>query len=426
MKTDATFKQPRTKAEKTVLMLLTNAYDPDPRVRQEALALMRMGLGARILAWDRDLKAPAEEWMEGIAVERIFVRSIHGRGATQVLFYVWVYVRFFWRGMRRKFDVLHCHDLDTLPIGFLLGKLKRKPVIYDAHESFVDMLGAGIPPIMRRGLTGLENFLLRRADLVITVGEKLRRHLASRGARHSVVVGNWKRLGEFARTEAESFALRGRLGIPDGGLVVVCITQLLGDRKLKELAGAVSVCADVWLILGGKGALEPAVREWAAANPRLRYVGFLRGDDIAAYTCAADVVYYGFDPGNPNARFSAPNKLFEALAAGKPLITGDFGEIGDVVREAECGIVVPEYTQENVRNALELLRDQEVRDRLAANARRLGASAMNWEKGEEVLHREYTRLLHPRRLSSARRAQVRTGQQERADHLSADPGERTC
>jgi len=52
-------------------------------------------------------------------------------------------------------------------------------------------------------------------------------------------------------------------------------------------------------------------------------------------------VYYGFDPNNPNARFSAPNKLFEALAAGKPLVTGDFGEIGEVVRESECGVILP-------------------------------------------------------------------------------------
>ena len=44
---------------KTVLMLLTNAYDPDPRVRQEALALIGMGCRVRLLAWDRDLKAPA-------------------------------------------------------------------------------------------------------------------------------------------------------------------------------------------------------------------------------------------------------------------------------------------------------------------------------------------------------------------------------
>lgn len=62
---------------KTILMLLTNAYDPDPRVRQEALALIGMGCRVRLLAWDRDLKAPAAECMEGVEVERVFLSSTH-------------------------------------------------------------------------------------------------------------------------------------------------------------------------------------------------------------------------------------------------------------------------------------------------------------------------------------------------------------
>ena len=72
-----------------VLMLLTNAYDPDPRVRQEALALIRMGCRVRLLAWDRDSKSPKFECMEGVEVERVFLPSVHGRGNTQLFFYSW-------------------------------------------------------------------------------------------------------------------------------------------------------------------------------------------------------------------------------------------------------------------------------------------------------------------------------------------------
>src|ERR1035438_5900813 len=161
---------------KTILMLLTNAYDPDPRVRQEALALIGMGCRVRLLAWDRDLKSPAAECMEGVQVERVFLASAHGRGTMQVFFYAWLYLKMFLRGFRTSFDVVHCHDLDTLPLGFLLGKLKRKPIVYDAHESFSDMLDGNVHRGVRRGLVRLENFLIRRIDLLITVGEKLRRH----------------------------------------------------------------------------------------------------------------------------------------------------------------------------------------------------------------------------------------------------------
>jgi hypothetical protein len=143
-------------------MLLTNAYDPDPRVRQEALALVGMGCRVRLLEWDRDLKAPAKECLEGVEVERVYLSSAHGRGTAQLFFYAWLYVKMLWRGLRTSFDVVHCHDLDTLPLGFALGKLKRKPIVYDAHESFSDMLEGSVPRAVQRGLVRLENFLIRR------------------------------------------------------------------------------------------------------------------------------------------------------------------------------------------------------------------------------------------------------------------------
>jgi glycosyltransferase involved in cell wall biosynthesis len=376
----------------TVLMLLTNAYDPDPRVRQEALALIGMGYRVHLLAWDRDRKAPPAECLEGVEVERVFVTSRHGRGATQVFFYAWVYAKLLWRGLLRKFDAIHCHDLDTLPLGFILGKLKRKPIIYDAHESFPDMLEGSVPGAMLRALRVAENFLIRRIDLLITVGEKLRRHFEERGAKSSVVVGNWKRLGDFRRTPAEIAAVRNRAGVPNGALLVACITQLLPDRKLEELLQAVEEEPNVFVAIGGKGVLEARVREAAALNPRVLFLGFISGKQIADLTCAADVIYYGFDPENPNARFSAPNKLYEALAAGKPLITGDFGEIAEVVRREGCGIVLPRYGAAEIRQALSILEDARIREAMGSAASHAGAT-LSWEKGEQTLGREYARLL---------------------------------
>ena len=105
------------------------------------------------------------------------------------------------------------------------------------------------------------------------------------------------------------------------------------------------------------------------------------------------MIYYGFDPENPNARYSAPNKLFEGLAAGRPLVTGDFGEIAEVVRESECGIVLSKYLAEEISAAFRTLEDRATRDLWASNARRRGRGEMNWEKAEERLYTEYCRLL---------------------------------
>jgi len=386
----------------TVLMLLTNAYDPDPRVRQEALTLIRMGCRVRILAWDRDLKSVEAEVMEGVEVERVGLASRHGRGTTQIFFYLALYVRMLWRGWRIPFSVVHCHDLDTLPLGFVLGKIKRKPIVYDSHESFLEMFEDSVHPWVRRILERIENFMLRRVDVLITVGEKLRRFFVERGARRTAVVGNWKDLEEYKDTPEESQSLRRSLGIPPNAIVVTCITQLLKNRMIQELVEAISPYPDVYVILAGKGELEPTVRRWASENPRVLYPGFIHASKVPSYTCASDVIYCGFDPAMVNFRFAAPNKLFEALAAGKPLITPDVGEIGDLVRRANCGVVMPDCSAGSVREAIQAMRNAAQRAAWTRNAQTVGRTEMNWNKGREVLDREYLRLIPELRTVTAK------------------------
>ena len=89
------------------------------------------------------------------------------------------------------------------------------------------------------------------------------------------MVGNWKRLDEFSRSEEQNLAIRRELGIPDNAMVVVCITQLLKDRKIEELLQALDECPDVYLIIGGRGILEELVRQAAIETPRIFYVGFV-------------------------------------------------------------------------------------------------------------------------------------------------------
>ena len=96
------------------------------------------------------------------------------------------------------------------------------------------MLVGSVLQAVLGGLRFLERFLFKRTDLLITVGGKLRRHFVSAGARHTAVVGNWKRLEEYIRTAQDNFAVREQLGIPRSAIVVVSISQLFVDRKLKN------------------------------------------------------------------------------------------------------------------------------------------------------------------------------------------------
>src|SRR5215469_4561418 len=119
-----------------VLMLLSNGFDPDPRVHNEARTLVENGYSVRIVAWDRDRARPEEELVDGIEVRRVYLKSTHGRGWTQMLFMPLVFLRMIRIALQGRFDIIHAHDFDTLPPALFLSWLRRTPVVYDAHEDY--------------------------------------------------------------------------------------------------------------------------------------------------------------------------------------------------------------------------------------------------------------------------------------------------
>jgi Glycosyl transferase 4-like domain len=188
---------PSPVSRRRVLMLLSNCFNPDPRVQAEARSLAQNGYEVLILAWDRERQRPMRELVDDILVERIRIRSVHNRGATQTFYIAAANAIMALRGLRYRFDVVHAHDFDTLPAAYFLGSPRRKPVIYDSHEDYAGMLHGFVPVWMQQCIRWVENRFVSRVDLLITVGERLRRHFELRGCRRSVVVGNWKAPNEF-------------------------------------------------------------------------------------------------------------------------------------------------------------------------------------------------------------------------------------
>lgn len=368
-----------------VLMLLTNAFDPDPRVYQEAKALVESGYDVTILCWDRDHKASAHEVIDGIQIERIYVRSTHGRGTTQGLFLFLFWLKAFIRVISRKLHFIHCHDFDTLPLGFFLAKLKRVRVIYDSHESYVDMLAGNVSNYIKNLLVTIEDFLIAYVDCVITVGPTLSHTFSHRGAKRVAVVGNWKDISNYNVSCEKLDAVRVNLSIPKGKIVICYIGHLHPRRIITQLLDSINSNEPYYLIIGGYGELVEDVQSYARHCDNIKYLGYVRPQDIPLYTGVSDVIYSAFDCGHPMAKYIAPNKLFDALAAGKAVLTGDFGEVGQIVKEERCGIVLKNYGPKNFDDALSrLAENQSILLTYFKNAKR-ASKKYNWDVAKRTL-----------------------------------------
>ena len=371
-------------------MLLSNAFDPDPRVHQEAKALIRYGYRVTILCWDRDCKSLSEEVIDNIQIKRTFVKSTHGRGSTQVFFLLLFWLKAFVTALGLRYQFVHCHDFDTLPLGFMLSLFSGAKLIYDSHESYIDML-SNLPGTLRKTIYSLENILLKKADLVITVGDILAGEFKKRGATKVVVVGNWKDPKAFQLDNQAIQNERAKMGISADQFVISFIANLGAERQVPQLLEAITRLPEAFLIIGGKGPMAKMASDMAERFPNIKFLGYVQPSKIPLYTALSDAIFYGFDPHNPNAKYSAPNKLFEALAAGKPIITGNFGEIGKIVRERKCGIVLKDYSVQSIISGISLLMVEKKRAKQNLNA--IEASRIyNWNRAEKILIRAYNGL----------------------------------
>ena len=377
-----------------ILMFLTNAFDPDPRVYQEAKVLIEKGYKVSILCWDRDPKAPFQENIDGIYVERIYVKSTHGRGSTQIIFLLLFWIKALIKALSKKIDITYCHDFDTLPLGYTISRLKKTKLVYDAHESYVDMLANNVSPLIKKIISVAENYLLKKVDLTITVGDILKESLIKKGAFQVMVVGNWKQLTDFQFSAKVLEEEKTKLGIPKDALVVSYIAHLNPERKIEPLLRSIENEEDVFLVVGGRGPIEKIVRNSAQKHKNIIFLGFVHPLKVPFYVALSDVVYYGFDKNNPNAQYSAPNKLFEALAAGKAIITGDFGEIGHIVKKYNCGLILKDYSIEEIKKAINILKNKNYLIEIQNNSLKIAEKKYNWQMAKENLTKAIDKLLN--------------------------------
>jgi glycosyltransferase involved in cell wall biosynthesis len=301
-------------------------------------------------------------------------------------------------GLRERGGLYHFHDPELLMVGGLLKLLTGKPVIYDVHENYPEdiLTKEWIPGPLRRVVSlafrAFEDGAARWMDGIVVVND----HLAERFAGKSQVatVRNYSRFdssgGEERRGEARAqhtpyFVYAGRIS---------------DDRGLYECAQALARLEerDVELLCAGRigHVAEEGFRELLEGQrpeSRFKYLGLLPYEAIPALLRDAVAGLLCFRP-TPNNVLGTPNKLFEYMGAGLPVIATDFPFIREVVTDADCGLLVPPEDVEEIAGAMErLLRDRDQAARWGRNGLRAVEERYNWQREEEKLLSLYADLL---------------------------------
>ncbi len=373
-----------------VFSLVLNSVEHDSRVQKTAQSLSRYGM-VTVLGLRHSGSQPISEAKGDYSIRRIctYKRSrIPGivkrlRQAYSLLHY-WYSATL----IARKGQLVVCNDVWTLPVGLMVKLLKpRVKIVYDSHEYQTQTHWVG--PLQCLLIMTMERVALRFVSATIVVSPSIARaYKEDYGIAQPVVVMNCPVLSSNAR----SGRLREQIAAGPDNFIFLYQGGLTPQRGIEQIITAFRSITDqrLRLVFLGQGPLEADIRVHAAHDCRVVLLKPVPPSELLMYTADADFGLCLLSHSCLNHYYSLPNKLFEYLMAGVPVIASDLLEVRSVLERFHAGIIANDLSTSSLAKALS--------DATSFNRTRfvqeLAQLRMNlcWETQEEVWKGVLTQL----------------------------------
>ena len=370
---------------------------PPPRSTEQ------VGRGRGVTASGVAGLTPAEPTVRRTALPDRVLRSRPGRLALRPLGAI--VLGSYWRHVATAVtawrpDIVHANDANTLQPAMTVASTLRVPFVYDSHELWTHRNVAGRRPVATVVERWVERRGIRRAAAVITVSPSIAGYLQSTYAlpQVPVLVRNIPPAAQRTTDRTEG-RLRLLAGLPDDARVIAYGGRITTNRGVEETVDALAELPDdVHLVVLGYGAatyieaLRARSRE-RGVGERVHFVGKVPSDEVSVALADADASVVFVRPTCLSYRWSLPNKLFESIHGGLPIVAADLPDTRRIVEEHGVGeVFASAEPRVMAQTILRVISDPE-RYRAAS---RHAATQLTWE-GESVrLLEVYRRALGPR------------------------------
>jgi glycosyltransferase involved in cell wall biosynthesis len=262
--------------------------------------------------------------------------------------------------------------------------------VHDAHELWVELPSLVGRPLIRWVWQLLAKALIPRSDATITVCQGIVEEMRARYGVNAAILRNLPlRLGPVS-----PLPLRERIGCAATTTLVIYQGGLLPGLGIDNAIDAMGLLPDGHLVIIGSGPLRDSLGARCDASPAKARITFLPAvpfKELPAYTAAANIGLFLGDSSGLNLQLALPNKLFEYIAAGVPVVATDWAEVRRIVLRYDVGILVPPGSPASaVADAIRHVAAK--RDHYATNCR-AAAEELTWENEVAVLGDVYDAVL---------------------------------
>lgn len=321
--------------KKQIVHILMTDYLLDSRVKNETVSLVKdeydlnvYCLNSRIISHD--------EIREKILLKRFGIVS------NKYLTFISAYIAMFFYSLTKKIDLIHAHDLNSLPIAYLIALIKRIPFIYDSHELWSQSHHSVSSKFILNSIALMEKFFARKSAKIITVSDSIKEYLAKYFCVNNIEVirnipsythsGNYNLLREQYNLSNE---------------IKICLYQgMISEHRGVSLIvkSAIEVCKKndkvVFFFLGDGEHLDKfkeLIKE-KKLHEKIFFLGRIEQDKLLKYTMSADIGIHAISNTCLNHEYCLPNKVFEYLHSNLVLVVTNLIELSKFVEENEIGL----------------------------------------------------------------------------------------
>ena len=366
------------KAKKKAIVCVSNDLVTDNRVSKTCAALQELNF--EVILVGRVKKNSPE--MDPRLYRTKRMKLLFEKGP---LFYFSLNLRLFFFLLFKKTDLIFSNDLDTLLPAYTAYKLKRNcRIIYDTHELFTEVSELTERPFKRKMWLRIEKWIFPKLKTVITVNESIA----------EIYTDTYKVPVHVVRNIPPQREITGELNRNDLHLHVddfILIIQGSGlnkDRGIEECILSMKYCERCILLIVGDGDILPHAKELVRTNELSELVKFIPRKpykELMKITALADLGLLMDKNTNKNHELALPNKLFDYMHAGTPVLSNKLKEIERFIKKYDIGIINEDLSPQGIANAImNYKNDHILQERLKENCIAT-AKIENWTFEKEKL-----------------------------------------
>ena len=284
------------------------------------------------------------EVIKNIELKRLKSRTLKStpRIIKHVLEVAELSMKFYWYVRNVKADIIHCHDVQCLPVATLLARMHDAKLIYDSHELQSDR--NGISRLLGKLTVIVERFLWKNISGLIVVSKSIGSWYTEHiGSLPTEVIYNAPVSSDQIATD-ENY-LRQHFNIPNHETIYIYIGLFVKGRGIEDAIYTFSNMTDAHLVFMGHGDLEGEIHRAVAVNENIHLHQAVPHDEVTHIARSADVGLAVIENISLSDYLCLPNKVFEYACSGLQIIGSNFPEISDMLELHDLGLTYDPETQ---------------------------------------------------------------------------------